>query len=64
MSPRFLNFFGTYGLLRDNLLVGRGSSRAGRLLHSDSVGVPLVLRRGLRLSRGRLEEVEVEHCDW
>lgn len=55
--------FGTYGLLRNDLLVGRGSSRAGRLLHSDSVGVPLVLRRGVRLGGGRFEEVEVEHFD-
>ena len=55
--------FGTYGLLRNDPLVGRGGSRAGRLLHSDSVGVPLVLRRGVRLGGGRLEEVKVEHCD-
>lgn len=53
----------TYGLLGHHVL-GRGSGRAGRLLHSDSVAVPGVLLSALGLSGGgRLEEVEVEHID-
>lgn len=53
----------TYGLLRDDLLVGGGGSRAGGLLHGNSVGVPGVLGRRVGLGRGGLEEVEVEHCN-
>lgn len=53
----------TYRLLGDDVL-GRGSGRAGRLLHSNSVAVPGVLLSALSLSGGgRFEEVEVEHID-
>lgn len=52
----------TYGLLRDDALVGGRGSRAGGL-HGDSVGVPGVLFRASLRGGGRLEDVEVEHGD-
>lgn len=51
----------SYRLLRDNVGVGGGGSRASGLLHGEVVGVPGVLMGVLRLLSGRLEEVEVEH---
>lgn len=59
-SLRFFSF--TYGLLRDDALVGGRGSRAGGL-HGDSVGVPGVLLRAGLSGGGRLEDVEVEHGD-
>lgn len=45
-------------MLRNHVLVGGGSGRAGGLLHSNGVGVPSVLL-GLGLSGGRLKKLKL-----